>query len=61
MEKQLYESVKSDLLTQRSRVAQSYAACSVAAPCVVTSAVKRSIGSTTGCTIMEKAPTRAFS
>ena len=25
------------------------------------SAVKRSIGSTTGCTIMEKAPTRAFS
>lgn len=36
VEKQLYESVKSDLLTQRSRVAQSYAACSVAAPCVVT-------------------------
>ena len=28
---------------------------------VKTSAVKRSIGSTTGCTIMEKAPTRAFS
>ena len=26
-----------------------------------TSAVKRSIGSTTGCTITEKAPTRAFS
>ena len=26
-----------------------------------TSAVKLSIGSTTGCTIMEKAPTRAFS
>ena len=25
------------------------------------SAVKRSIGSTTGCTITEKAPTRAFS
>ena len=62
MEKQLYESVKSDLLTQRSRVAQSYAACSVAAPCVVTSAaVKLSIGSTTRCTITEKAPTRAFS
>ena len=28
---------------------------------VSTSAVKRSIGSTTGCTITEKAPTRAFS
>ena len=28
---------------------------------VVISAVKRSIGSTTGCTITEKAPTRAFS
>ena len=28
---------------------------------VLVSAVKRSIGSTTGCTIMEKAPTRAFS
>ena len=28
---------------------------------VTISAVKRSIGSTTGCTIMEKAPTRAFS
>ena len=28
---------------------------------VITSAVKRSIGSTTGCTITEKAPTRAFS
>ena len=28
---------------------------------VVSSAVKRSIGSTTGCTITEKAPTRAFS
>ena len=27
----------------------------------LTSAVKRSIGSTTGCTITEKAPTRAFS
>ena len=27
---------------------------------VNTSAVKRSIGSTTGCTITEKAPTRAF-
>ena len=27
----------------------------------ITSAVKRSIGSTTGCTITEKAPTRAFS
>ena len=29
--------------------------------CLVTSAVKRSISSTTGCTITEKAPTRAFS
>ena len=28
---------------------------------VSTRAVKRSIGSTTGCTITEKAPTRAFS
>ena len=28
---------------------------------VLLSAVKRSIGSTTGCTITEKAPTRAFS
>ena len=28
---------------------------------VRSSAVKRSIGSTTGCTITEKAPTRAFS
>ena len=28
---------------------------------VLSSAVKRSIGSTTGCTITEKAPTRAFS
>ena len=28
---------------------------------VLHSAVKRSIGSTTGCTITEKAPTRAFS
>ena len=28
---------------------------------LITSAVKRSIGSTTGCTITEKAPTRAFS
>ena len=28
---------------------------------VVTSAANRSIGSTTGCTITEKAPTRAFS
>ena len=28
---------------------------------VLDSAVKRSIGSTTGCTITEKAPTRAFS
>ena len=28
---------------------------------VLGSAVKRSIGSTTGCTITEKAPTRAFS
>ena len=28
---------------------------------VLASAVKRSIGSTTGCTITEKAPTRAFS
>ena len=28
---------------------------------VVTSAVKRSIGSTTGCKITEKAPPRAFS
>ena len=28
---------------------------------VLVSAVKRSIGYTTGCTIMEKAPTRAFS
>ena len=27
---------------------------------IITSAVKRSIGSTTGCKIMEKAPTRAF-
>ena len=27
----------------------------------ITSAVKRSIGSTTGCTITEKAPTRGFS
>ena len=30
-------------------------------PYIRTSAVKRSIGSTTGCTITEKAPTRAFS
>ena len=29
--------------------------------CIYTSAVKRSIGSTTGCTITEMAPTRAFS
>ena len=29
--------------------------------CIVSSAVKRSIGSTTGCTITEKAPTKAFS
>ena len=28
---------------------------------IIISAVKRSIGSTTGCTITEKAPTRAFS
>ena len=28
---------------------------------VITSAANRSIGSTTGCTITEKAPTRAFS
>ena len=31
------------------------------APKTRNSAVKRSIGSTTGCTITEKAPTRAFS
>ena len=30
-------------------------------PCNQTSAANRSIGSTTGCTITEKAPTRAFS
>ena len=30
-------------------------------PGEIVSAVKRSIGSTTGCTITEKAPTRAFS
>ena len=29
--------------------------------CIRTSDVNRSIGSTTGCTITEKAPTRAFS
>ena len=33
----------------------------VLGPSVLGSAVKRSIGSTTGCTITEKAPTRAFS
>ena len=34
--------------------------CFITSVCVQTSAVKRSIGSTTGCTITEKAPTRAF-
>ena len=45
------------LAKQVSRCVQ----CAVLPLCVITSAANRSIGSTTGFTITEKAPTRAFS
>ena len=46
------------LCPRMSRVSHTQYLLSIS---IYTSAVKRSIGSTTGCTITEKAPTRAFS
>ena len=56
--------IDSDLLPQRISVGELLKRMIHHAMCVACSsisAVKRSIGSTTGCTITEKAPTRAFS